>query len=117
MTNQPSRSYARLYFGRRASMSSMPPAQSGYYAIKQGTPIMSEQQTIVSKSVPPTTLVVDDEPAITKLCKALLRQAGFNVLDATGSVRVLCYQTGHPYHVRTADHRVEIGAPDHPSGR
>ena len=56
---------------------------------------MSEQQTIVSKSVPPTILVVDDEPAITKLCKALLRQAGFNVLDANGSSEALKICTQH----------------------
>ena len=56
---------------------------------------MSEQQTIVPKSVPPTILVVDDEPAITKLCKALLRQSGFNVLDANGSSEALKICTQH----------------------
>ena len=37
----------------------------------------------------PTLLVVDDEPTITKLCKTILQQAGFVVLDADGSSAAL----------------------------
>jgi len=46
---------------------------------------MPGQQDNVPRSTPPTILVVDDEPAITKLCKATLQQAGFSVLEADGS--------------------------------
>lgn len=46
---------------------------------------MSEQQDSVPPSLPPTILVVDDEPTVTKLCKTILQQAGFSVLDADGS--------------------------------
>lgn len=37
----------------------------------------------------PTLLVVDDEPTITKLCKTILQQAGFVVLEAGGSSAAL----------------------------
>jgi CheY-like chemotaxis protein len=37
----------------------------------------------------PTILVVDDEPAIVRLCKTLLQQAGFTVLEADGSSEAL----------------------------
>ena len=50
---------------------------------------MSGQQDIVPQSQSPTILVVDDEPAITKLCKTILQQAGFSVLDADGSSEAL----------------------------
>ena len=56
---------------------------------------MSEQQHIVSRSVPPTILVVDDELTITKLCKTILQQAGFSVLDADGSSEALKICTQH----------------------
>ena len=46
---------------------------------------MSEQQTIMPRSGPPTILVVDDEPTITMLCKIILEQAGFSVIGAEGS--------------------------------
>jgi len=56
---------------------------------------MSGQQDNVSRSVSPTILVVDDEPNITKLCKATLQQAGFSVLDADGSSEALKICTQH----------------------
>ena len=56
---------------------------------------MSGQQDIVSRSVSPTILVVDDEPTITKLCKTILQQAGFSVLDTDGSSEALKICTQH----------------------
>jgi DNA-binding NtrC family response regulator len=56
---------------------------------------MSGQQGIVPRSASPTILVVDDEPTITKLCKAILQQAGFSVLDADGSSEALKICTQH----------------------
>jgi DNA-binding NtrC family response regulator len=56
---------------------------------------MSGQQAIVPPSVSPTILVVDDEPTITKLCKTILQQAGFSVLDADGSSEALKICTQH----------------------
>jgi DNA-binding NtrC family response regulator len=56
---------------------------------------MSRQQDVVSRSVSPTILVVDDELAITKLCKTILQQAGFSVLDADGSSEALKICTQH----------------------
>ena len=56
---------------------------------------MSGQQDIVSRSVSPTILVVDDEPSITKLCKAILQQAGFTILDTDGSSEALKICTQH----------------------
>ena len=50
---------------------------------------MLRQQDIVPPAPPQTILVVDDEPAITKLCKAILQQAGFSVLHAGGSSEAL----------------------------
>ncbi|ALA60060.1 response regulator [Nitrospira moscoviensis] len=41
------------------------------------------------KSGLPVVLVVDDEPAIVNLCGAVLGQAGFHVLKATGSPEAL----------------------------
>ena len=49
----------------------------------------------MSRSESPTILVVDDEPTITKLCKAILQQAGFSVLDADGSSEALKICTQH----------------------
>ena len=56
---------------------------------------MSGQQDIVPRSEPPTILVVDDESTITKLCKTILQQAGFSVLDADGSSEALKICTQH----------------------
>ena len=56
---------------------------------------MSGQQDIVPRSGSPTILVVDDEPTITKLCKTILQQAGFSVLDADGSSEALKICTQH----------------------
>jgi DNA-binding NtrC family response regulator len=46
---------------------------------------MSEQRDIESRSGPPAILVVDDDAAVTKLCKTMLQQEGFSVLEADGS--------------------------------
>jgi DNA-binding NtrC family response regulator len=46
---------------------------------------MKMQQNNRSSEVSPTILVVDDEYPIIKLCKALLEESGFKVLEATGS--------------------------------
>lgn len=56
---------------------------------------MSGQQNIAPQSQSPTILVVDDEPTITKLCKEILQQAGFSVLDADGSSAALKICTQH----------------------
>ena len=56
---------------------------------------MSGQQDSVPRSVSPTILVVDDEPSITKLCKTILQQAGFLVLEADGSSEALKICTQH----------------------
>jgi CheY-like chemotaxis protein len=50
---------------------------------------MSGQQDFVPQPLSPTILVVDDEAIITKLCKTILQQAGFSVLDACGSSEAL----------------------------
>jgi len=56
---------------------------------------MSGQQNIAPQPVAPTILVVDDEPAVTKLCKTILQQAGFSVLAADGSSEALKICTQH----------------------
>ena len=56
---------------------------------------MSGQQDTVSRSLSPTILVVDDELTITKLCKTILQQAGFSVLEADGSSEALKICTQH----------------------
>ena len=56
---------------------------------------MSGQQDFVPRSVSPTILVVDDELSITKLCKTILQQAGFSVLNADGSSEALKICTQH----------------------
>ena len=66
-----------------------------YYAIGIGKSTMSGQQNIVPQSQSPTILVVDDEPTVTKLCKSILQQAGFSVLDADGSSDALKICTQH----------------------
>lgn len=43
----------------------------------------------------PTILVVDDEVAITKLCKAILERSGYTVLEADGSSEALKICTQH----------------------
>jgi DNA-binding NtrC family response regulator len=66
---------------------------------------MSEQQAAVSQPLPTTILVVDDEPSITKLCKAILQQAGFSVLNADGSSEALkiCTQQEGPIDLLLTD--------------
>lgn len=46
------------------------------------------------QSLSPTILVVDDEPSITKLCQAILQQAGFSVLvtDDSSEALKICAQ-------------------------
>ncbi|HKQ35054.1 MAG TPA: response regulator [Nitrospiraceae bacterium] len=56
---------------------------------------MPGQQDSASQSATPTILVVDDELSITKLCKTVLQQAGFSVLDADGSSEALKICTQH----------------------
>ena len=56
---------------------------------------MSGQQNIAPQSPSPTILLVDDEPSITMLCKTILQQAGFSVLDADGSSEALKICTQH----------------------
>jgi CheY-like chemotaxis protein len=56
---------------------------------------MPGQQNITPQSQSPTILVVDDEPTITMLCKEILQQAGFSVLDADGSSAALKICTQH----------------------
>ena len=56
---------------------------------------MSGQQNIAPRSASPTILVVDDELSVTKLCKTILQQAGFSVLDADGSSEALKICTQH----------------------
>ena len=56
---------------------------------------MSAQQNIAPRSASPTILVVDDELSVTKLCKTILQQAGFSVLDADGSSEALKICTRH----------------------
>jgi CheY-like chemotaxis protein len=56
---------------------------------------MTEHQNIAPTPVSPTILVVDDEPSIIKLCKALLEEARFTVLQAEGSSDALKICTEH----------------------
>lgn len=56
---------------------------------------MTEHQHIAPTPVPPTILVVDDEPSIIKLCKTLLEGSGFTVLQAEGSSDALKICTEH----------------------
>ena len=66
-----------------------------YYAVGIGNYTMSEQPYLVSRSVSPTILVVDDELSVTTLCKTILQQAGFSVLTADGSSEALKIITQH----------------------
>jgi DNA-binding NtrC family response regulator len=56
---------------------------------------MEEHQASRSSEVSSTILVVDDEVSIIKLCKALLEDAGFTVLEADGSSEALKICTHH----------------------
>ncbi len=66
---------------------------------------MSEQQQAIPQTKPPTILVVDDEPSITKLCKTILQQAGFSVLTTEGSSDALkiCAQHEGPIDLLLTD--------------
>jgi CheY-like chemotaxis protein len=56
---------------------------------------MTEQRNGHVSQASPTILVVDDEVAITKLCRAILEQSGFTVLEAEGSSEALKMCTQH----------------------
>ncbi|MFO0707544.1 MAG: response regulator [Nitrospira sp.] len=65
-----------------------------------------ESQAANSKTAPaPTILVVDDEASILKLCRTILQQAGFHVLEADGSSDALklCAQHQGPIDVLLTD--------------
>lgn len=66
---------------------------------------MPERPNIGSPAAAPTILVVDDEMAITKLCKKTLEGAGFSVLDAEGSSDALkiCAQHEGPIDLLLTD--------------
>lgn len=56
---------------------------------------MKEQGNGQLSQASPTILVVDDELPILRLCKALLEEAGFTVLEADGSSEALKICTQH----------------------
>ncbi len=56
---------------------------------------MSGQQNLAPQPLSQTILVVDDEPTVTNLCKTILQQAGFSVLEADGSSEALKICTRH----------------------
>ncbi len=56
---------------------------------------MQGQPNIPHTPVSATILIVDDEPAITRLCATTLQQAGFTVLQAEGSSEALKICTEH----------------------
>ena len=56
---------------------------------------MPEQRNGHVSTASPTILVVDDELPILRLCKALLEEAGFTVLEADGSAEALKIFTQH----------------------
>lgn len=66
---------------------------------------MSGQQDIAPGSMSSTILLVDDELSLTKLCKTILQQAGFTVLDADGSSEALkiCTQYEGPIDLLLTD--------------
>lgn len=66
---------------------------------------MSEQQNLAPQTLAQTILVVDDEPTVRKLCKTILEQAGFSVLDADGSSEALkiCAQHDGPIDLLLTD--------------
>lgn len=61
----------------------------------KGPYTVTDQQEIVPQSHSPTILVVDDEPAITKLCTSVLQQANFSVLHAHDTSEALKIITRH----------------------
>jgi DNA-binding NtrC family response regulator len=66
---------------------------------------MQGQPDMRSSTVSATILVVDDEPAIVKLCQAFLEGAGFTVLGAEGSSEALkiCTQYEGPIDLLLTD--------------
>jgi DNA-binding NtrC family response regulator len=66
---------------------------------------MSGKQSTGSQADSATILVVDDEPAITKLCRMILQEAGFSVLEADGSSEALkiCAQHEGPIDLLLTD--------------
>ncbi len=56
---------------------------------------MPGHQDSAPRSASLTILVVDDEMSIARLCKTVLQQAGFSVLDADGSSEALKICTQH----------------------
>lgn len=66
---------------------------------------MPERPNIGSPVAAPTILVVDDEMAVTKLCKKILEGAGFLVLEAEGSSDALkiCAQHEGPIDLLLTD--------------
>lgn len=66
---------------------------------------MPGTQDTAPQSAPPTILVVDDEPSITKLCRAILQQAGFTVLvtDDSSEALKLCTQYEGPIDLLLTD--------------
>jgi CheY-like chemotaxis protein len=56
---------------------------------------MPDQRNGHGSKASPTILVVDDELPILRLCKALLEEAGFTVLEADGSSEALKICTQH----------------------
>jgi len=56
---------------------------------------MTGHQNIPPTPAMPTILLVDDEPAIARLCATILQQAGFTVLHADGSSEALKICTEH----------------------
>lgn len=58
-----------------------------------------------STSTSPTILVVDDEPSIIKLCRALLQPEGYTILEADGSSEALkiCSKHEGPIDVLLTD--------------
>jgi DNA-binding NtrC family response regulator len=66
---------------------------------------MTGHQNIPSTAGSPTILVVDDEPAVTKLCATILQQAGFGVLHVDGSSEALkiCAEHEGPINLLLTD--------------
>lgn len=66
---------------------------------------MSGQHDSTPQALSQTIMVVDDEPTVTKLCKTILQQAGFSVLEADGSSEALkiCTQYEGPIDLLLTD--------------
>ncbi|MBL8039277.1 MAG: response regulator [Nitrospira sp.] len=56
---------------------------------------MTSPQRAPAQASSPTMLVVDDEPAIIRLCRMMLEEAGYTVLEAEGSSEALKICTQH----------------------